>query len=125
MRIQYYRLSKIRPRRIEIDMSTNQISQLDKESLAHIDVPKPLTKTQVQSFVENGFLAAPGMITADELEELCGELEGLFRDTPARPAGRLVLSFRKEWYPEIRKPLESRKLSTVDEIGRASGRESV
>ncbi len=60
-------------------MSTNQISQLNKESLAFIDVPKPLTKTQIQSFVENGFLAAPGMITADELEELKNDTNRIAR----------------------------------------------
>ena len=48
----------------------------------------------------------PARSRADELEEFFGELDGLFGEVAMRPAGRLVLSFRKEWYPEIRKPLE-------------------
>ncbi|MBI3373153.1 MAG: trypsin-like peptidase domain-containing protein [Betaproteobacteria bacterium] len=67
----------------------------------------------------------PGRSHADELEELFGELDGLFREAAARPAGRLVLCFRKEWYPEIRKPLEARKLPTADVFLERLGREGI
>lgn len=67
----------------------------------------------------------PGRARADELEELFGELDGLFREAAARPAGRLVLCFRKEWYPEIRKPLEARKLSAADVFLERLGRDGI
>jgi hypothetical protein len=35
-----------------------------------IEVPKPLSEAQVSFFVENGFLAAEGLVTQDEIEEL-------------------------------------------------------
>ncbi|MBW8875284.1 MAG: trypsin-like peptidase domain-containing protein [Acidobacteria bacterium] len=41
-----------------------------------------------------------------ELDELFGVLVELFGDPARRPQGRLVLGFRKEWFPEIQKQLE-------------------
>ena len=35
-----------------------------------IETPRPLSDSDVRSFLENGFLAAPGLITGDEIEEL-------------------------------------------------------
>jgi hypothetical protein len=35
-----------------------------------IEVPKPASKTQVKSFVDDGFLAMEGLVTQSELEEL-------------------------------------------------------
>ena len=35
-----------------------------------IEVPKPLSEEQVRFFVDNGYLAAEGLITADEIEEM-------------------------------------------------------
>ncbi|HBH04391.1 MAG: hypothetical protein A2X36_05230 [Elusimicrobia bacterium GWA2_69_24] len=67
----------------------------------------------------------PARSRADELEEFFGELDGLFGEVAMRPAGRLVLSFRKEWYPEIRKPLEARKLPTADVFLERLGREGI
>src|SRR5437870_5689267 len=46
-----------------------------------IPVPKPLSHEQVRSFVEDGFLAAPDLVTAEEIEELR-------RDTAAIARGR-------------------------------------
>jgi hypothetical protein len=47
----------------------------------------------------------PNLDVPGELEEFSRELPGLF--DPAEPVkGRLVLSFRKEWFPEIQKQLE-------------------
>ncbi|HEY3332176.1 MAG TPA: phytanoyl-CoA dioxygenase family protein [Capsulimonadaceae bacterium] len=40
------------------------------DTLARIDVPKMLDDKQVKSFVDDGFLIAPGIITPDEIEEL-------------------------------------------------------
>ena len=40
------------------------------ESGAYIDVPKPLTAEQAQFFVDNGYLAAEGLVTVEEIEEL-------------------------------------------------------
>ena len=45
-----------------------------------------------------------------ELEELVGELKQLFEGAHP-PRGRLVLSFRKEWFPEIQKQMEVHGLS--------------
>jgi WD40 repeat protein len=43
-----------------------------------------------------------------ELEAFADALATLFGDNETRPQGRLVLAFRKEWLPEIQKPLEVR-----------------
>lgn len=51
-------------------MSTKQALQGTAEGAQVVDVPKPLTAAQVRSFVENGYLAVPNLMTADELEEL-------------------------------------------------------
>jgi phytanoyl-CoA hydroxylase len=40
------------------------------EQQTWIEVPKPLTEEQVRFYVENGFLAAEGLITPDEVEEI-------------------------------------------------------
>jgi ectoine hydroxylase-related dioxygenase (phytanoyl-CoA dioxygenase family) len=48
---------------------------------ARVDVPKVLTTEQVQSFVENGYLVVPGLVTMEEIEELR-------RDTVALARGR-------------------------------------
>lgn len=42
----------------------------------------------------------------EEMEDLFGVLVELFGDPLRRPQGRLILSFRKEWFPEIQKQLE-------------------
>jgi WD40 repeat protein len=46
-----------------------------------------------------------------ELEELADALVSLFTDPESRPRGRLVLTFRKEWLPEIQKQLDIRNIS--------------
>ena len=38
--------------------------------LDRIDVPQPAAQSQVNSYVENGFLVMPGLVTEDEIEEL-------------------------------------------------------
>ena len=43
----------------------------------------------------------------NELDDFVRALAGLFSDRTRRPAGRIVLSFRKEWYPEIAKKFET------------------
>ena len=35
-----------------------------------IDVPKKLSDSQVQFFIENGYIAVPNLIESDEIEEL-------------------------------------------------------
>jgi hypothetical protein len=35
-----------------------------------IETPKPLSRQQVRFYIDNGYLAAPGMVSAEELEEL-------------------------------------------------------
>jgi phytanoyl-CoA hydroxylase len=35
-----------------------------------IEAPKPLSRQQVRFYIDNGYLAAPGMVSAEELEEL-------------------------------------------------------
>ncbi|HEX3551690.1 MAG TPA: trypsin-like peptidase domain-containing protein [Thermoanaerobaculia bacterium] len=41
-----------------------------------------------------------------EMAEFFSHLEHLFGDPAGRPQGRLVLGFRKEWFPEVQKQLE-------------------
>ena len=41
-----------------------------RETTARIDTPRPLSDAQVQSFVNDGFLAIPDMVGAAEVEEL-------------------------------------------------------
>jgi ectoine hydroxylase-related dioxygenase (phytanoyl-CoA dioxygenase family) len=38
--------------------------------IQHVEVPKPCTKDQVQSFVRDGFLVMPGLVTQAEIEEM-------------------------------------------------------
>jgi WD40 repeat protein len=45
-----------------------------------------------------------------ELEDLVAELKKVF-ESPRPPRGRVVLSFRKEWFPEIQKQMELADLS--------------
>lgn len=45
-----------------------------------------------------------------ELEDLVSELKKVF-EGPQPPRGRVVLSFRKEWFPEIQKQMELAELS--------------
>jgi hypothetical protein len=55
---------------------------------------------------------APGQDPGDaELGELAAHLATVFGEAGARPRGRLVLSFRKEWLAEISARLEDRGLS--------------
>lgn len=54
-----------------------------------------------------GALAGPGEAELDDLAELAVALFGL---SATRPQGRLVLSFRKEWLPEVDKALEKVEL---------------
>ena len=35
-----------------------------------IETPRPLSDHEAQSFIENGFLAVPGLVSSDEVEEL-------------------------------------------------------
>jgi phytanoyl-CoA hydroxylase len=44
-----------------------------------IEVPKLLTDGQVRSYVENGFLVVPGLVTAEEVEELRADVLRLAR----------------------------------------------
>ena len=44
-----------------------------------IDVPKPLNADQVRSFVEDGYLAVPGLVAPDEIEELRADLVRIAR----------------------------------------------
>lgn len=67
----------------------------------------------------------PSRAQADELEEFVAELGRLFGDPARRPAGKLVLCFRKEWYPEIRKPLQARRLPSADVFLERLGREGI
>src|SRR4051794_11793440 len=41
---------------------------LTKTTHGRIDVPQPLTGEQVRFFVENGYLAVPGLVTREEVE---------------------------------------------------------
>src|ERR1051326_4956798 len=43
---------------------------LPRDLPPRIDCPTPLTEAQVQSFVENGFLVAPDLVSREEVEEL-------------------------------------------------------
>jgi len=56
--------------------------------IQHVEVPKPCTKDQVQSFVRDGFLVLPGLIKPEELEELKADTLKIARgqyDTPNIP----------------------------------------
>ena len=44
-----------------------------------IEVPKPITAVQVQSFIDDGYLVVPGLIEAAELAELKGDLVDVAR----------------------------------------------
>ncbi len=44
-----------------------------------IEVPKPLDKTQVEFYVENGYLVVPEMVRPEELEELATDLIAIAR----------------------------------------------
>ena len=44
-----------------------------------IEVPKPLTAAQVQSFIDDGYLVVPGLMEAAELAELKGDLVDVAR----------------------------------------------
>lgn len=46
----------------------------------------------------------------EDLEELADALATLHGDPDLLPRGRLVLAFRKEWLPEVQKPLETRRI---------------
>jgi phytanoyl-CoA hydroxylase len=46
------------------------ITNLDTLSSPWIDLPKPASQDQVKFFVDNGYLAMPGLIKPEELEEL-------------------------------------------------------
>lgn len=96
------------------------IGSLWRQREAASGVPLVLLVDQVEEV-----FTRPGRAHADELEEFAGEIGGLFHDPGTRPAGRLVLCFRKEWYPEIRKPLEVRKLASADIFLERLGREGV
>jgi len=50
----------------------------------------------------------------DELEEMLAAAAALFRDRAARPRGRLVLSFRKEWYAEVAAQVAAAKLPRAE-----------
>ncbi len=52
----------------------------------------------------------PRAASPSELEELADALASLFTDPQSGPRGRLVLTFRKEWLPEIQKQLEIRNI---------------
>jgi phytanoyl-CoA dioxygenase PhyH len=43
---------------------------LTKTTPERIDVPQPLSEAQVRFFVENGYLAVPGLVTMEEVEAL-------------------------------------------------------
>ena len=43
---------------------------MTKTTPERIDVPKPLSEAQVRFFVENGYLAVPGLVTMEEVEAL-------------------------------------------------------
>jgi len=49
------------------------------EMSEQIEVPIVLNDTQVRSFVENGYLAVPGLVTDDEVEEIRADLLKLAR----------------------------------------------
>ena len=42
-----------------------------------IDVPKKLSGSQVQFFIENGYIAVPNLIESDEIEELREDTKGV------------------------------------------------
>jgi WD40 repeat protein len=54
--------------------------------------------------------ALPNDTQPNEFEDLADALQRLFADRGARPPGRLILSFRKEWQPEIAQRLQERGL---------------
>jgi WD40 repeat protein len=71
----------------------------------------------------------PPPAVRDELGALVADLVTLFRDAAARPAGRLVLGFRKEWLAEVRARLVDARLPFgevfLDRLGRAGVVEAV
>src|SRR5262249_15066000 len=48
----------------------------------------------------------PNQQHLNEFAEFFGEIGKTFGEPARRPQGRLILSFRKEWYPEIQKQME-------------------
>jgi WD40 repeat protein len=58
--------------------------------------------------VEEAF-TLPNLESANEIEELCRHLAQAFTASPS-PAGRIILSFRKEWFPELQKQVELQQL---------------
>jgi len=74
--------------------------------------------------VEEAYAQAPE--SADrEVAELCRWLADQFKDADKRPAGRLILSFRKEWLAELRTALETANVPFCGEFLQRLTREGV
>ena len=68
---------------------------------------KPVTMIVDQ--VEEVF-TRPNSGLPNELDDFLSELAPVYANTAARPRGKLVLSFRKEWVQDVKRRLEERKL---------------
>ena len=81
---------------------------------------KPVTIILDQ--VEEYYTSRKDRKKADEMEEFVKLLLNLFQDSILRPKGRLVLSFRKEWAPDIGKVMRDSNLPYsrlfLDRLGR-------
>jgi WD40 repeat protein len=67
----------------------------------------------------------PNHLEARELERFVDELVRAFGNPAAPLRGKLILSFRKEWYPEIQKLIESAGLAYLKLFLEAMGRNAV
>jgi hypothetical protein len=61
------------------DYASKTPSGSNGSPLPRIDVPKPASAEQVKFFVDNGYLAMPGLMTSAELEELKSDAAKLAR----------------------------------------------
>ena len=93
-------LAAVRPAGVE---AAADVSLPDAWRLAEAGSGRPLVVILDQ--VEEVY-TRPSAEHPDEVDELFGALVELFGDPARRPLGRLVLGFRKEWFPELQKRFE-------------------
>jgi WD40 repeat protein len=67
----------------------------------------------------------PNPLEARELEHFVEELGRAFGGAPGKLRGKLILSFRKEWFPEIQKQVESTGLAYLKLFLEAMSRDAV
>ena len=81
--------------------SADCVSELWQQLEATCGKPVVLVFDQMEEV-----FTAPHLERPHDLRELVTEISSTFGDESDRPEGRIVLAFRKEWYPEVHKQVE-------------------